>query len=159
MKSRLEAESGASLPGTAATILEQKGRRVHAIGPDASVYEAVVKMAEHEVGALFVMDDARLVGVISERDYARKVILQGRSSRGTRVREVMTSPVIYVELTTPLADCMRIVSHEHVRHLPVLEQGRMIGVISIGDLVQSIVAHQAETIEQLSTLLTGPYPA
>jgi CBS domain-containing protein len=158
VKSTLKTESGGKLVGTAHTVLEQKGRRLHSIDPDASVYDAVVQMAEHEVGALFVMKDSRLVGVISERDYARKVILQDRASKETRVHEIMTTPVVYVEASTPLPECMRIISHHRVRHLPVMDAGQIVGVVSIGDIVQRIVAQQAETIEYLSAMITDTYP-
>jgi CBS domain-containing protein len=150
--------SGEKLAGTARSVLEQKGWGVHSIGPDASVYDAIATMDERKVGALFVIDDSRLVGVISERDYARKVILQGHASNQTLVREVMTTPVIYVEASTPLAECMRIIDRERVRHLPVMEAGKLVGVVSIGDVVRSIVAQQADTIEYLRTMITDPYP-
>jgi CBS domain-containing protein len=104
------------------------------------------------------MQDGRAVGVISERDYARKIILQGLSSKGTRVDEIMSSPVVYVEPSTPLAECMRLVTERHIRHLPVVDAGRIVGVISIGDLVRTIVLQQEQTIEQLNTLITDPYP-
>lgn len=156
---RIDAKAGANLSGTVRDVLEMKGGEVFTIAPTESVYDAVAKMAEREIGALFVLDGGSLVGVISERDYARKVILQGRASRDTRVDEIMTSPVFYVEAGTPLAECMQLISERRVRHLPVLEAGRAIGVISIGDLVHMIVLQQAETIETLNTLISGPYPA
>ena len=115
-------------------------------------------MDEHKVGALFVIEDSRLVGVISERDYARKVILQGHASKETLVREVMTTPVIFVEASTSLAECMRIIDHERVRHLPVMDAGKLVGVVSIGDVVRAIIAQQADTIEYLNTMITDPYP-
>jgi CBS domain-containing protein len=131
---------------------------VRTIGPDASVYDAIALMDEHKIGALFVVEDSRLVGVFSERDYARKVILQDRASKQTPVREVMTTPVIYVEASTPLAECMRIIDHERLRHLPVMDEGKLAGVVSIGDVVRTIIAQQAETIENLQTMITDPYP-
>ena len=158
MKGRLNTASADTLTDTARTVLDQKGRRVHSIGPEASVYDAIAQMAEHEVGALFVVEDERLVGVLSERDYARKVILKGRASHETRVHEVMTTPVMYVGESTPLSECMRIINHHRVRHLPVMEGGRVIGVVSVGDIVQRIVSRQAETIEQLSAMITDNYP-
>ena len=115
-------------------------------------------MDEHKVGALFVIEDSRLVGVISERDYSRKVILQDRASKQTRVREIMTTPVIYVEASTPLSECMRIIDRERVRHLPVMEAGQLVGVVSIGDVVRTIIAQQADKIEYLNTMITDPYP-
>ena len=158
MPPTLKPGSGEKLAGTARSVLEQKGWGVHAIGPDASVYDAIARMDEHKVGALFVVEESRLVGVISERDYSRKVILQHRASKDTLVREIMTTPVIYVETSTPLAECMRIIDHERVRHLPVMEAGKLVGVVSIGDVVRTIIAQQAEKIEYLSTMITDPYP-
>ena len=158
MPSTLKPGSGEKLAGTARSVLERKGRGVHSIGPDASVYDAIAKMDEQKVGALFVIEDSRLVGVISERDYARKVVLRDRASKQTLVREVMTTPVIYVEASTPLSECMRIIDRERVRHLPVMEAGRLVGVVSIGDVVRTIIAQQADTIEYLSTMITDPYP-
>lgn len=154
----LDAKVAAKLTGTACSILEIKGAVVHSIGPDDSVYAAVAKLNDCKVGALVVMAGAKLVGVISERDYARKIILQGHSSKDTRVAEVMSSPVICVDPSTPLSQCMRLVTERRIRHLPVLEAGRVVGVISIGDLVRTIVLQQEQTIEQLNTLLTDPYP-
>ena len=157
MASTLKPKSG-ELAGTARTVLDRKGWGVFTIGPDASVYDAIAMMDEHKIGALFVVEDSRLVGVFSERDYARKVILQDRASKQTRVRDVMTTPVIYVEASTPLAECMRLIDHERVRHLPVMEAGKLVGVVSIGDVVRTIIAQQAETIENLHTMITDPYP-
>jgi CBS domain-containing protein len=158
MQPTLKPGSGEKLAGTARSVLEQKGWGVHSIGPDASVYEAIAAMDEHKVGALFVIEESRLIGVISERDYARKVILQGHASKQTLVREVMTTPVIYVEASTTLPECMRIIDRERVRHLPVMEAGKLVGVVSIGDVVRMIIAQQADTIEYLSTMITDPYP-
>ena len=158
MTPALQHSSGEKLAGTARTLLERKGRAVYSIGPDASVYDAIARMDEYHVGALLVIDGSHLVGVISERDYARKVILQERASRHTRVHEIMTTPAIYVEASTPLSECMRIINQERVRHLPVMEAGKVVGVVSIGDVVRTIVAQQADTIEYLSTMLTDPYP-
>jgi CBS domain-containing protein len=157
MTLKLEAEA-TRLTGTARSILEMKGRLVHSIGPRDSVYAAVAKLSECQVGALFVLEGSALIGVISERDYARKVILQGRSSRETRVEEIMSSPVIRVEPATPLTECMRIMNEQHFRHLPVMEGTQIIGVISIGDLIHTVIRQQAQTIAQLNTLITDPYP-
>ncbi len=158
MAPTLKPGSGEKLAGTARSVLEQKGWGVHSISPDASVYDAIARMDEHKVGALFVIEDSRLVGVVSERDYARKVILQGHASKETLVREVMTTPVIFVEASTSLAECMRIIDHERVRHLPVMDAGKLVGVVSIGDVVRAIIAQQADTIEYLNTMITDPYP-
>jgi CBS domain-containing protein len=150
--------TGAKLTGTVASILERKGRAVHSIGPGESVYAAVAKLNEARVGALVVMEGSQLVGVISERDYTREIVLKGRSSKETPVNEIMSAPVVSVELSTPLAECLRLVTDRRIRHLPVIEAGRVAGVISIGDLVRAIVLQQGETIEQLSTLITDRYP-
>ena len=158
MAPTLKPGSGAKLAGTARSVLELKGRGVHSIGPDASVYDAIASMDEHKVGALFVTEDSRVVGVISERDYARKVVLQDRASKQTLVAEVMTTPVIYVEASTPLSECVRIIDREHVRHLPVMEAGQLVGVVSLGDIVRFFIAQQEDTIEYLRTMITDPYP-
>jgi len=158
MAPSLKPGSGEKLAGTARSVLERKGGVVHSIGPEATVYDAIARMDELKVGALFVLEDSRLVGVISERDYARKVILQDRASKQTRVHEVMTTPVIYVEASTSLAECMRIIDHERVRHLPVMDEGKLAGVVSIGDIVRAIIAQQADTIDNLHTMITDPYP-
>jgi CBS domain-containing protein len=148
----------ARLAGTAGSILDDKGHTVFSIDEDASVYDAVAKMDSCRVGALCVTQADTLVGVVSERDYTRKVILQGRASRDTRVAEIMSAPPVCVEPSTPLAECMRIVTERRVRHLPVVESGRLVGVVSIGDLVRRIIAQQEQIIVQLDTMITGPYP-
>jgi CBS domain-containing protein len=130
-------------------ILERKGHDVWSIEPTASVYDAMRRMAEKEVGALLVMEGATLVGIISERDYARKVILQGRSSPTTQVSEIMISRVVYTGPDQSVEECMAVMTEKRVRHLPVMEGGRVIGIISIGDLVKSIIAEQKFIIEQL----------
>jgi CBS domain-containing protein len=150
--------AGARLTGTAGAILERKGRVVHSIGPGESVYAAVAKLDEARVGALVVMEGSQLVGVISERDYTREIVLKGRSSKETRVDEIMSAPVVSVEPSTPLAECLRLVTERRVRHLPVIEAGRVVGVISSGDLMRAIVLQQGETIGQLSTLIDDRYP-
>ena len=149
----------AVLSGTARTILEEKGSTVFTIDAAATVYDAVAEMDEKRVGALFVVDGDTLVGVISERDYARRIILQGRASKETAVAEVMSSPVISVEPTTTLGQCMHIITDRRVRHLAVVEGGKLVGVITIGDLVHTILALQSQTIDRLHTMITGPYPS
>jgi CBS domain-containing protein len=136
-------------------ILDVKGRMVWSIAPAASVNDAMKYMAEKEVGALLVMEGSRLVGIISERDYARKVILQGRSSRTTQVQEIMTSRVAYAELSQNVEECMAIMTEKRIRHLPVMTAGEVVGIISIGDLVKSIIAEQKFLIEQLERYITS----
>ncbi|HEY8510188.1 MAG TPA: CBS domain-containing protein [Steroidobacteraceae bacterium] len=134
-------------------LLERKGRALYSIGPDDPVLEAIRMMAEHRIGALLVMREGELVGIISERDYARKVILRGRSSSETPVHQIMSSPVITVSPTHTLDQCMRIVTEKRIRHLPVVESGRVVGVISIGDLVKAVIEEQQRTIEQLESYI------
>jgi len=137
-------------------VLEVKGNDVWSIEPGASVYEAMKLMADKEVGALMVIEGTELVGIISERDYARKVILEGRSSRTTQVREIMTSRLVYAEPEQNIEECMVVMTERRVRHLPVIDGGRLIGVISIGDLVKSIITEQRFIIEQLERYISGP---
>ncbi len=144
--------------GTAADILAAKAPVVHAIAPDASVYDAIAKMNDCRVGALLVMDGDAMVGIVSERDYARKVILLGRASRETLVREIMTEKVISVEPGAPLATCMQVVTQYAIRHLPVLSQGRVHGILSTGDLVRALLEQQAETIQSLNSFIGSDYP-
>jgi len=136
-------------------ILDLKGRNVWAIEPEASVYDAMRRMADKGVGALLVVEGEQLRGIVSERDYARKVILQGRSSRTTQVSEIMTTRVAYAELDQHIEECMAIMTEKRIRHLPVIDAGRVIGVISIGDLVKSIIAEQKFIIEQLVRYING----
>jgi CBS domain-containing protein len=134
---------------TVGHLLEKKGRSLYAIAPEAPVLDAIRMMAEHHVGALVVMRAQELLGIMSERDYARKVVLLGRSSAHTSVEEIMTSPVITVSPLSTLDECMRVVTLRRVRYLPVLEAGRVIGVVSIGDLIKAVIEEQQRTIEQL----------
>jgi CBS domain-containing protein len=130
-------------------ILDTKGYAVWSIHPQESVFAAIQQMAEKEVGALVVLEDDAVVGIISERDYARKVILKGRSSRDTAVQDIMTPDVICVRLDQNVEECMTIVTERRIRHLPVLDSGRLVGIISIGDLVKTIIVEQQFIIEQL----------
>ena len=140
---------------TVKQILDTKGYAVWSIHPQASVFTAIQQMAEKEVGALVVLEGEALVGIISERDYARKVILQGRSSYETAVRDIMTPRVICARLDQSIEECMTIVTERRIRHLPILDSGQLVGIISIGDLVKTIIAEQQFTIEQLEHYISG----
>ena len=143
---------------TIASVLATKTRQVWSIEPTETVYRAVEMMAERGVGALLVMSEGRLLGIISERDYARKVILKDRSSRQCLVRDIMTSPVITVTFDDRVDFCMEIMTEKHVRHLPVLERGAVAGIVTIGDLVKWIITSQEETIGHLQAYIAGSYP-
>ena len=136
-------------------ILATKGYEVYTISPDSKVYEALSLMAEKNVGALVILEGETLVGLISERDYARKIVLQGRLSKDTPVREIMTREPVTVTLDHDLEQCMELMTNERVRHLPVVEQGRMIGIISIGDVVKGIIDHKEFIIQQLEKYIKG----
>ncbi len=144
--------------GTVADMLAVKGSAVHAIGPTDTVYEAIRRMTELRVGALLVMDGQRLVGIVSERDYTRKVMLQGRASPDTRVEEIMSSPVLSVSTQATLRECMVVTAEHQIRHLPVVDNDTVVGVLSVNDLVRTIVAQQAETIDSLNSYIAGDYP-
>jgi CBS domain-containing protein len=136
-------------------LLENKGSEIYAIAPEVPVLEAIKHMAERRVGALLVMRGEVLVGILSERDYARKVILQGRSSAQTAVSEIMSSPVLTVSPDTDVFDCMRLCTDSRIRHLPVVDKETVVGVISIGDLVKEVIGEQAEQIEQLQRYIAS----
>jgi len=140
---------------TVASIIKKKGDAIWSVQPTATVYEAIALMAEKSVGALLVVSDGKLVGIISERDYARKVVLQRRSSSDTLVREIMTGSVITVTPEYSVENCMKMITEHRVRHLPVLAGDQLVGVISIGDLVNAIITEQAETIGHLHTYISG----
>jgi CBS domain-containing protein len=147
------------LSDTIESVLKSKGEsRVVSIEPEQSVYEAIAKMAEHEIGALLVISNHKLVGILSERDYARKVILKGHSSRETLVRQIMTSPVFFVGPQHTVDECMAIMTKHHFRHLPVVQNETVVGVASMGDLVKWIISGQAQTIQELEGYITGAYP-
>jgi CBS domain-containing protein len=136
-------------------VLDEKGHGVHHIRPDASVLDALTIMAEHDVGALVVLDGGNLVGIVTERDYARKIILKGRTSPGTTVREIMSTRVICARLDQTVEECMAVMTAKTVRHLPVLEHKKLVGIVSIGDMVKCIIADQKFMIEQLEHYFQG----
>jgi CBS domain-containing protein len=140
-------------------ILSRKGQDVWSLAPEATVLEAIEMMADRGVGALMVVAGGSVVGVISERDYARKVILKGKSSREVRVRDIMSHPVISVSPDSTVEECMMLTTNHRIRHLPVIDEGRLVGVISIGDLVRSTIQQHEETINQLTDYIAGKYPA
>jgi CBS domain-containing protein len=144
---------------TVRQLLQVKGNLVWTIAPKATVYEALQLMAEKNVGALVVVQSGQVVGIFSERDYARKGILQGRSSKTSTIGEVMTREVLYVEPDATIEDCMALMTDKRTRHLPVLEDGQLIGLISIGDVVKEIISDREFTIQQLERYVTGGYTA
>ena len=136
-------------------VLQTKGYAIWSISPDASVYDALKLMADKEIGALLVLNGQKLVGIISERDYARKVILKGKSSIDTPVKEIMVKEVISVHPEQPIEECMALMTEKHVRHLPVCEDDRLLGIVSIGDIVKAIISQQEFMIEQLERYIEG----
>ena len=136
-------------------LLDTKGRDVVSIAEDASVLDAIKLMAERSIGSLPVLESGKLRGIVTERDYARKVIVKGRSSKTTRVAEIMTADVVTASTDQTVNDCMKIMTNRRIRHLPVVEDGAVVGVISIGDLVQAIIADQQEEIEALGQYISG----
>lgn len=140
---------------TVRQLLEAKTAEVFAIGPDAPVIDAIRLMAEKRIGAVLVMDGARLAGILSERDYARKIVLQGRSSADTPVRDIMTAQVIAVSLGDSAEHCMQLVTDRRIRHLPVLEGGQVVGVVSIGDLVKAVIEDQRVELDQLQRYIAS----
>ena len=140
---------------TVRDILAVKGQSVWSVNAEATVFEALQRMAEKEVGALLVMDGEHVAGIVSERDYARKIVLLGRTSPHTQVREIMTHHVAYTHLDQSIEECMAIMTDKRIRHLPVLENQKLVGIISIGDLVKSIIADQKFIIEQLERYISG----
>lgn len=139
-------------------ILSKKGSKVYHIPPDTTVYDAISKMADYDIGALLVMEEGELEGIISERDYRNKVILKGRTSKDTKVKEIMTNEVYCVNPGDKVDTCMAIMTEKKFRHLPVVENNSVVGVISIGDLVKTIIDKQHVEIKDLRSYITGKYP-
>jgi CBS domain-containing protein len=136
-------------------VLRAKGPGFHAIGPEATAYDALEIMAEKNIGAMLVVENGRLVGVFSERDYARKVILRGKSSKGTTVRELMSSPPITVNMDASMRDCMVLMTENRIRHLPVMDKDLLWGVVSIGDVVNTIISEQEKAIQDMENYIAG----
>jgi len=144
--------------GTINEVLKNKKTDLWSISPEATVFEAIQFMADKNIGALLVMAGDKLAGVMSERDYTRKVAIKGKSSRETKVREIISTPVITATPAHTIEDCMRLMTTQRVRHLPVLEGEKVVGIVSIGDLVNWIISAQSVTIHQLETYIGGQYP-
>ena len=136
-------------------VLDKKGNDVHVIHPDASVFDALRLMAERDIGSLVVLENDKLVGIITERHYAREIVLKGKTSPGTLVRDIMSTKVICARPDQPVEECMAVMTARAVRHLPVLEHGRLIGIVSIGDMVKSVIGDQKFIIEQLEHYIHG----
>jgi CBS domain-containing protein len=138
-------------------VLRTKGSEAWHIAPQASVYEALQLMSEKEVGSILVLEEGEVVGIFTERDYARKLILKGKFSKDTAVRELMTQEVLYVEPQNTIEDCMVLMTNNRVRHLPVMDNGKLVGIVSLGDMVKHIISEQESTIAQLEKYITGSY--
>lgn len=145
--------------GTIANVLASKGSEVHTIAADATVYDAVVRMVERNAGSLLVLDGDRIAGIVSERDYLRQIVVKGRTSKTTRVAEIMTSPIVYVGPAETVEEALAIMSDRRIRHLPVVDQGRLIGLVSIGDLVKQVAKDRKFHIQYLTDYICGKYPA
>jgi CBS domain-containing protein len=141
------------LTGKIGSLLGKKGGQIWSLAPSASVYDAIAMMAEKQVGALIVIDGENLLGIVSERDYARKVILKGKSAKDTAVTEIMSSPVVTITPSQTVGECMRIVTEKRFRHLPVVDGGKVVGMVSIGDLVNWTITAQQETISHLEAYI------
>lgn len=142
---------------TVGQLLEAKGGNIWSVTPQKNAYEALQIMAQKDVGALLVVEDGKLVGIFSERDYARKVILKGKSSKETSVSDLMTSDVFYIDQGYSVHDCMALMTEKHIRHLPVIENDKLIGIITIGDVIKQIISDQEFTIKELEKYISGGY--
>ena len=146
------------ITGTISAILREKGANIHSVAPNVMVYDAIQTMADRNVGALLVMDGERLVGIVSERDYTRKIALKGKQSKQTPVSEIMFTPVISATEESSVEECMRLMTEHRIRHLPILEMGKVVGVVSIGDLINWIIKTQREALNSLEDYISGKYP-
>jgi CBS domain-containing protein len=146
------------ITGTISAILREKGGAIHSIGPHATVFDAIQNMADRNIGALLVMEGERLVGIVSERDYTRKIALKGKQSKTTPVSEIMFTPVISATEESSVEECMRLMTEHRIRHLPILEMGKVVGVVSIGDLINWIIQTQREALNSLEDYISGKYP-
>ena len=142
---------------TVGNLLTNKGREIWSISPDNSVFEALEMMAEKNVSGLLILENDKLVGIFTERDYARKLILKGKLSKNTKVGELMTKNILYVESQNTIEDCMKLMTVKRIRHLPVLDNNQLIGILTIGDLVKQIISEQQTTIDQLENYISGGY--
>jgi len=142
---------------TVQKILKNKGNKVHTIAPQESIFIALQQMAEHNIGALLVFDQGTVAGIFSERDYTRKMIFQEKSSKETKVCDLMTQDVLYTEPSCTINECMALMTNKRVRHLPVMEHGQLIGIVTIGDIVKQVISEQEFTIRQLEKYITGSY--
>lgn len=140
---------------TVGRILKEKGNRIWSVSPDTMVFEALNLMAEKNLGAVLVIEGGKIAGIFSERDYARKVILKGKSSKETPVKEIMTKDVLFVRPNHSIEECMALMTDKHIRHLPVIDEEELVGVISIGDVVKAVISDQEYTIKQLENYITG----
>ena len=138
-------------------LLNNKDNQIWSVEPKTSIFEALKIMSDKEIGALLVLEDEKLVGIFSERDYARKVILKGKSSKNTHVGELMTKKVLYIDPEQTINDCMTIMTDKHIRHLPVIENDKVIGIVTIGDVINQIISEQEYTIQHLENYITGTY--
>ena len=146
-----------AVEGSVRSVLATKNPHVWTLPPDATVFEAISLMANKSIGAILVTSGASVVGILSERDYARKVILSGRSSKNTLVREIMSAPVVTVSPDESIQSCMHLMTEQRIRHLPVLDQGNIVGVVSIGDLIKAAITALAEAIRHLNAYISGGY--